>query len=202
MIAPPALIWTWSFERAADADGPAVRSFGRLTTTRQPDGSGAYTITSMRGQRNGSAILGLMPSGSVAPGNCLDANTCFTSDNLLRPRLAGQAQLSSHGFNVAYANGTYANYFFAGFLAPPAYLEFHSVPPFGFIPPGGPQPPDSELTGMFQATPIPGPLPVAGVMLGLNWARRLRRRSGQGGQGNHDQQQHRENGGGPCRQRW
>lgn len=72
---------------------------------------------------------------------------------------------------MAFVDGTYANYFFASFLSPPTYLEFFSVPPFGFIPA---VPPDSELAGNFQATPIPGPLPAAGVIIGLGWARRLR----------------------------
>lgn len=197
MIAPPALIWTWSYERPANADGPAVAAFGNLTTTRSPDANGFYTINLITGQRNSITVSGLMPTGSVAPGNCLDASTCFASDNLLRPRQGGRAQLSSNGFNVAYANGTYANYFFASFLAPPAYLEFYSVPPFGFIPPGGPQPPDSELTGAFQAAPIPGPLPVAGVLSGLGWARRLRRQSRQVGEGDHDQHEQQKDAQGP-----
>lgn len=177
-----------------------MAAFGKLTTTRSPDANGFYTINSITGERNSITVSGLMPTGSVAPGNCLDASTCFASDNLLRPLQGGRTQLSSNGFNVAYANGTYANYFFASFLSPPAYLEFYSVPPFGFIPPGGPQPPDSELTGTFQATPIPGPLPVAGVLSGLGWARRLRRRSRQVGEGDHDQHEQQKDAQGPGNQ--
>ncbi|MEB3243002.1 MAG: PEP-CTERM sorting domain-containing protein [Cyanobacteriota bacterium] len=170
-----ALSWNWSFVRSAGADGPAVMASGELITTDTPDPSGFYTINSVTGTRNSVSISALLAVGSVAPGNCYDAMTCYASDNLLSAPSGGAPQLTSHGFNVAFADGTYANYFFASFLSPPTDLEFYSTPPFDFIPPGGPVSPDSELKGVFQATPVPGPLPAAGALIGLKWARRLRR---------------------------
>ncbi len=170
-----ALDWHWSFRRPADADGGAVFATGMLITTDSPDASGFYTINSVIGERNAVPISTLLPAGSVAPGNCYAVNNCFASDNLLRTLEGGGAQLTSHGFNVGFVDGSYANYFFANFLSPPAYLEFFSVPPFDFIPPTGPQPPDSELKGEFKAIPVPGPLPLAGALIGLGWTRRLRR---------------------------
>ena len=148
-----------------------------LITTDSPVGSGFYTIISVIGERNSVPISTLLPAGSVAPGNCYAINTCFSSDNLLRTIEGGTAQLTSHGFNVGFVDGTYANYFFADYLTPPSYLEFYSVPPFEFIPPTGPQPPDSELRGAFEAIPVsvPGPLPMAGAPIALGWSRRLRR---------------------------
>ncbi len=174
MLSTPAraLTWSWSYQRAADSSGPAVSASGRLVTTNSPDPSGYYTINSITGQRNSVPISGLLPAGSFAPGNCTPT-ICFTSDNLLRKSQGVSAQLNTHGFNVSFIDGTYANYFFASFLSPPAYLEYFSVPPFGFLPA---VPPDSELAGSFQATPIPGPLPAASVIFGLGWARRLRQR--------------------------
>ena len=171
-----ALSWQWSFRRPADAASPAVHAIGVLISTESPDASGFYTINSVMGERNSVLISGLLPAGSVAPGNCYSIQTCFTSDNLLRTIQGGAAQLTSHGFNVGFTDGTYSNYFFADFLTPPSYLEFYSAPPFAFIPPTGPQPPDSELQGLFEAKPIPAPLPIAGAFIGLGWMRRLRRR--------------------------
>lgn len=171
-----ALSWQWSYLRPADAEGPAVHAFGTLITTESPDASGFYTINSVMGERNSVLINGLLPAGSVAPGNCYAIDTCYASDNLFRASQSGAAQLTSNGFNVAFVDGSYANYFFANYLTPPTYLEFYSVPPFAFIPPTGPQSPDSELKGVFVANPVPGPLPMAGLCIGLGWARQLRRK--------------------------
>lgn len=101
------------------------------------------------------AIDGFIPTGSPVPGNCLDVVTCFTSDNLLRLE-DDDGQLTTHGFGVSFADGTYANYFFASFLQPATYLEFYSVAPFDLLPPdtlGG----DSEFAGKFEAEPRLGP---------------------------------------------
>ena len=172
-----ALSWQWSFRRPADAERPAVLASGVLITTDSPNGSGFYTINAVIGERNSVPISTLLPAGSVAPGNCYAINICFASDNLLRTIEGGAAQRTSQGFNVGNADGTYANYFFADFMTPPSYLEFYSVPPFEFIPPTGPQLPDSELPGVFEAIPVsvPGPLPMAGALIALGWTRRLRR---------------------------
>jgi hypothetical protein len=170
-----ALVWEWSFERH---DDPMVEAFGEFVTTDTPDDQGFYTITGVTGERNKVAIDGFIPTGSPVPGNCLDVLTCFTSDNLVRIE-DDNGQLTTHGFGVSFADGTFANYFYASFLQPPTYLEFYSVPPFGFLPPdtlGG----DSELAGTFEAAPkfdpVPGPLPIAGAVMGFGWARQLRRR--------------------------
>lgn len=171
-----ALSWHWSFLRPVDAEGPAVNAFGALITTDSPDLNGFYTILSVTGERNSVLINGLLPAGSVAPGNCYDSNTCYASDNLLQALHGGAAQLTGNGFNVDLADGSYANYFFANYLIPATYLEFYSVAPFAFIPPNGPQAPDSELKGIFQANRVPGPLPIAGLFIGLDWTRRLRRK--------------------------
>lgn len=170
-----AIQWRWRFERPADANGPAVLANGILLTTNLSDSSGFFTITSLAGERNGVAITSLLPAGTAIPGNCTNASTCFTGDNLLRS--AGSApQLTSHGFGVGFADGTFANYFHASFLTPPVDMEYFSAPPFGFIPPASE---DSELPGVFHATtPVPGPLPLGGALLSLGWARRLRKRLG------------------------
>ena len=170
-----ALSWQWSFRRPADAVAPAVVASGVFITTDSPDASGFFTINAVIGERNSVPISTLLPAGSVAPGNCYAINTCFSSDNMLRTIEGGAAQLTSQGFNAGFADGTYANDFFADVLTPPSYLEFTSVPHFAFIPPTGPQPPDSELQGVFESIPVPGPLPMAGALSGLGWTRRLRR---------------------------
>lgn len=172
-----ALVWQWRFERD---DNPVVDAFGALTTTDTPDGQGFYTITGVTGERNTVAIDAFLPTGTPVPGNCVDAKTCYETDNLLRME-AADGQLTSEGFGVGFADGTYANYFFASFLQPPTYLEFYSVPPFDDLPPdtlGG----DSELAGTFQASPVPGHLPISGAVMGWGWARQLRRRQRQGPQ--------------------
>jgi hypothetical protein len=123
------LSWQWSFRRPADADGGAVFASGMLITTDSPVGSGFYTINSVIGERNSVPISTLLPAGSVAPGNCYAVNNCFASDHLLRALQGGDAQLTSHGFNVGFVDGTHANYFLADFLTPPAYLHFFPLLP-------------------------------------------------------------------------
>jgi hypothetical protein len=171
------LNWRWSFLRPDDASGVAVESFGQLATNDNPDANGFYTITSIEGTRNGVPILELIASGTAIPGNCDNASTCYSGDNLLRVFDWQAAQLTINGFGVALADGSYANYFFADYLVPPVYREYHSVAPFGDLPPG---PEDSELNGVFRATrlaAVPAPPPLAGVLLSLAWIRRWRQRS-------------------------
>lgn len=168
-----ALSWSWSYSREADAQGSAISSRGTITTTDTPDAAGFFTITGLSGVRNNVAITGLLPTNTAIPGNCVNATKCFESDNLLRRSVGNTPQLTKHGFNVSLADGTYANYFFADFLTPQAYVEYFSAPPFGFIPPG---PEDSELPGRLEAAPAPGPLPLTGALLGWGWAHRLRQR--------------------------
>jgi hypothetical protein len=168
-----ALTWNWSYVRAADPSGPAVEASGQLITTNSPDINEFYTITAVTGQRNAVAITSFIPTGSSIPGNCDTVSSCYESDNLVRLLGVGEGQLTTHGFGVSLADGTFANYFFASFLSPKVYLEYFSAPPFAPLPPG---PEDSELVGAFLAQPVPGPLPLAGVVMGLRWSRRLRQR--------------------------
>jgi hypothetical protein len=168
-----ALTWNWSYVRPADPSGPAVEAFGQLITTDSPDVNDFYTITAVTGQRNAVAITSFIPTGSSIPGNCNTVSDCYESDNLVRLLGGGEGQLTTHGFGVGFADGTFANYFFASFLTPKVYLEYFSAPPFALLPPG---PEDSELPGVFQAQPVPGPLPLAGVLMGLRWSRSLRQR--------------------------
>lgn len=165
-----AMNWQWRFNRT---DAPIVESFGELITIDTPDADGWYTITGVTGERNMVAITSFIPTGLPVPGNCQSVTVCYTSDNLLR-LVGGKPQLTVHGFGVGFADNTYANYFFADFWKPlPSFVEFYSAAPFNFLPTG---PEDSELPGVFQASPVPGPLPIAGAWLGLGWSRQLRRR--------------------------
>ena len=149
------LTWHWSFLRGAGRYGSeAVRAFGELTTAGMPDANGFYTILSISGERNTVAITFLVPTGTATPGNCEDATTCYDVDNLLLLGGDGSAQLTGSGFGVGLADGSYANYFFADFWTPPAYAEFYSVPPFGYLSDRPPVPPDSELPGVFIATQV------------------------------------------------
>jgi hypothetical protein len=158
-----ALVWEWSFNAPDTPPYGSVVSAGRLRTTDIPDSKGFFTILEASGQRNGIAISALLPLGSSIPGNA-----GFSSDNLVRP---GAKPMTSHGFNVSYADGSYSNIFTATFLNPVVDMDFHSVPPnFSFDP-------DTERQGVFslRQVPVPGPLPLAGVGLTLAWSRRLRR---------------------------
>lgn len=162
-----ALVWTWSFERPAGLPHGPVLSSGLLHSTDSPDAAGFHTILSVSGSRNGVAITALLPTGSSIPGNA-----GYFSDNLLRRGLAGGGQLTTHGFNVSFADGSFSNLFTATFLSPVLDMDFHSVPPaFATLP-------DTELTGVFRARPVdvPAPLPAIGAACGLGWSRRLRRR--------------------------
>ncbi len=158
-----ALQWTWRFERPASQPYGPILALGVLSTGDSPDGAGYYTILSASGSRNGVAIAELLPIGSSIPGNA-----SYASDNLLRE---GSVPMTSHGFNVRFVDGSFSNIFTATFLDPVQDMDFHSVPPaFATLP-------DTELTGLFQASPIrvPAPLPAVGMGLALAWSRRLRR---------------------------
>lgn len=168
-----ALSWNWRYERPADPSGPAVQALGQLITTDTPDANGFYTITAVTGQRNSVLITSFLPTGVAIPGNCSSVSSCYESDNILRLLGSGEGQLTTHGFGVGLADGTYANYFFADFLTPKVYVEYFSAPPFSLLPPG---PEDTELAGLFRAEPVPGPWPLAGVLCGWSWGRKLRER--------------------------
>jgi hypothetical protein len=159
-----ALQWQWRFERPASEPYGPILALGVLSTSDSPDGSGYFTILTANGSRNGVAIEELLPIGSSIPGNA-----AYTSDNLLRE---GSVPMTSQGFNVRFADGSFSNFFTATYLSPVQDREFHSLPPaFATLP-------ETELSGLFQARPIrvPAPLPAVGVGLALAWSRRLRRR--------------------------
>ena len=88
----------------------------------------------------------------------------YAVDNLVS---AGPIQLTGNGFGFSTPAGTYANPFYADFLAPPVYLEFFSAPPFA---PGNPGPEDSELPVTFTAsvvTETPEPASALLLVVGL-----------------------------------
>lgn len=163
-----ALVWQWSFVRPAGLPHGPVRASGLLHTSDSPDAAGFFTILSVSGSRNGVAITALLPAGSSIPGN-----GGYFSDNLLRPDPSGGGQLTTHGFNLSFADGSFSNLFTGTFLSPVLDMDFHSVPPaFATLP-------DTELTGVFRASPIgvPAPLPALGAACALGWSRRVRRRN-------------------------
>ena len=157
-----AILWEWRFEAPNETPFGTVLADGLLRTTDSPDSNGFFSILEASGQRNGVAISALLPLGSSIPGNA-----GFSSDNLVRP---GSKPMTSHGFNVSFADGSYSNIFTATFLNPVVDMDFHSVPPNFSFDPG------TERKGLFtlRRVPVPGPLPIAGAGLALAWSRRLR----------------------------
>ena len=133
--------WNWSYS------GAGITAAGTFTTGDTPDGSGFYLITAITGTRNGSAILGLQPTGTPVPGN-----EPFAVDNLVRLE---SPQLTERGFGYAVTGGTFSNPFFASSLQPPEYLEFFSAPAVT----------SSELPIRFSATPAPVSQTVPWVLL-------------------------------------
>lgn len=142
------VVWKWSESSlpAAFRDDPIIAG-GILLTDADPEGDGWYAIGKALGYRNEARILDLYPAGESIPGNAP-----FTGDNLIRLSAGqgGTPQLSQSGFQFALTGGTYSNIFYASFLSAPAYLEFHSMPPF----PDGPVPPNREEAVAFQALPL------------------------------------------------
>jgi hypothetical protein len=108
-------LWTWSYS------GAGIGASGTFTTVDTPDASGGYLITAITGTHNGKAITALQPTGTSIPGN-----EPYTVDNLVFKGTG--AQLTSHGFGFATADGNYSNPFYADFLPIPGYLEFYSMP--------------------------------------------------------------------------
>jgi hypothetical protein len=98
------LLWTWSY---ATSD---IAAHGTLITTEQANADGFYQITTIAGERNGTAIIGLQPAGTAIPGN-----EPFAVDNLIS---VDGPHLTGNGFGFALEDGTFANPFFADFLTP------------------------------------------------------------------------------------
>ena len=124
-------LWQWQFQ-GAEIDGKPVQASGTLQTTETPDADGWYKVQSIDGSRNGIEITGLFQAGKAVPGN-IDPSTHrpYEGDNRIRPPGAtGESQLDQHGIQFALEDGSYSNVFYASFLEPPAYLDFHSKPPY------------------------------------------------------------------------
>ena len=143
-------VWKWQFQ-GSQGNGRKIEGSGTLTTSRHPDPDGWYTVESIQGSRNGIAIKRLYPAGKNIPGDINPSTRIpYTGDNRIRLHVEGQeAQLDQHGIQFELANGTYSNIFFASFLKPPAYLDFHSEPPY----PMGAVEPNSESRIQFSAHP-------------------------------------------------
>ena len=146
-VAAQASLWSFSYS------GAGISASGSLTASDTPDGAGFRQVTGISGQRNGVAITGLTPTGTAIPGN-----EPFVVDNLLS---GAATQLTGDGLGFSLADGSYANVFFASFLAPQGYLEYHSVAPFVA---GVAGIEDSELPVAFSAT-LAGTVPEPGSLL-------------------------------------
>ena len=145
------LRWDWSYEsRPAGAHGAGLQARGSLITDNDANGDGLYEVLGIEGRRNGVRITGLVPTGTAIPGN-VDPVTgiAYNVDNKIQSASKGMSpeQLTSHGIGFSLADGSFSNLFFASFLSPPAYYDFHSVEPF----PAGPVAPNSETSIHFQA---------------------------------------------------
>ena len=137
------LKWHWRYRTRKGATDRAIRAGGTFITDSDPDGDGAFEIQRIKGRRNHDRITGLYPAGTSIPGN-----SPFAGDNLLRSDKASTGgQLTTGGFQFALGDGSYSNVFFASFLSPQVYLDFHSRSPF----PQGPIAPNSETAVVFKA---------------------------------------------------
>lgn len=145
------LHWDWSYT------APGIVAVGTFDTQDTPDAAGFYLIAALSGNRNGVGIVGLQPTGTAIPGN-----EPFAVDNLVK---VSGPQLTHNGFGFALSDGTYANPFYADFLATPSYLEFFSAPPFV----GGAGSEDSELPIGFSAriVSVPEPASWATMLAGM-----------------------------------
>ena len=141
-------IWHWQLQGTGEKGKP-VRASGTLQTTKTPDADGWYTVQRIKGSRNGIEITGLFQAGKAVPGNIDPSNhRPYAGDNRLRPAGAsGQPQLDNDGIQFALEDGSYSNVFYASFLEPPTYLDFHSKPPY----PVGDVGPNNERPVQFTA---------------------------------------------------
>ena len=124
-------VWHWQLQ-GTGGNGKPVRASGTLQTTETPDAHGWYTVQRIQGSRNGIEITGLFQAGKAVPGN-IDPSTHrpYEGDNRLRRSgTTGGPQLDQHGIQFALEDGSYSNVFYASFLEPPTYLDFHSKPPY------------------------------------------------------------------------
>lgn len=137
------LKWKWRYQSAGDSgEDEIIKARGTLFTSSHPNEDGFYEVKRIRGRRDGDMITGLVDAGTSVPGNAP-----YAGDNLIRPKIRKRPQLTGSGLQFSLDNGEYSNVFYADFLAPPSYLEFHSVPPY----PDGPNSPNTELGVVFKA---------------------------------------------------
>jgi len=136
--------WHWSYT------GHSIAAAGSLVTADAADADGFHQILSITGNRNGDAIVALIPAGTAIPGN-----EPYAVDNLIR--LDGPGQLSLKGFGYALASGAYANPYYADFLSPPSHAEVFTQG--GIL--------VSELPVQFSASPVPEPSTLALGLCGL-----------------------------------
>jgi hypothetical protein len=108
------LHWHWSYSR------PGAEASGTLTTKDTPNSSDFYEIVGIEGKLNGIKITGLIPTGSLMPGN-----DPYTIDNVISSK---NNQLTPDGFGFSLADGTYANPYFADFQTPAVYVEMFTDP--------------------------------------------------------------------------
>ena len=166
------LEWAWQYSGTGAAGAPLSAS-GMLYTNRDPDGDGWYQIERITGERDGVSITALYPAGQGIPGNVDPATGVpFVGNNLIRRSGSdGEPQLDKNGLQFSLADGSYSNVFYASFLSPPTYLDFHSVPPF----PAGAVPPNSEPPVSFSAEPsdsamdLSVPIRTGGDLRGRRW---------------------------------
>jgi hypothetical protein len=139
--------WLWRYSNQ-DGDSPVAQ--GKLFTKAKPGKDGFYTVTDIKGKRDGVNIKELLPAGTGIPGN-VDTITGkpYLGDNKIRPQELGRdrGQLTDGGIIFSMTDGTYSNLFYPDYLANPTHYEFHTVPPF----PAGLTPPNSESLLNFEA---------------------------------------------------
>lgn len=148
------LRWSWSYSSSQPGTGgSSIKARGKLITDNDSDGDGVYQVLGISGQRNGVRITGLVPAGTFIPGN-VDPVTGngYVVDNQIRPQSKGRpdGQLDSKGIGYALSDGSYCNIFYASFLSPAIYLDFHAQPPF----PNGLIAPNTETAVQFRADMI------------------------------------------------
>lgn len=145
------LFWSWSYASSQPGVGrSAIKARGHLITDNDSDADGLYQVLGISGQRNGARITGLVPAGTAIPGN-VDPLTgvSYVVNNQIQPASKDKhgGQLSTQGIGFALADGSFSNIFYASFLTPSIYLDFHTQPPF----PAGPVTPNTETSIHFQA---------------------------------------------------
>jgi hypothetical protein len=132
-----ALTWDWRYSYDGKAVQPEfsteplypeqILASGTLETSDRANGDGFYDILSIRGQRNGVAIAGLMPTGTSPPP--YERENKFPTDSLIRPPQPGEPQLARFGFGYRLETGEFVTVFIAPWWRPPGAVEFYSQLP-------------------------------------------------------------------------